>query len=88
MMRNMNPILYRSKRVLILSALTFSVLILSALMPGTLASAQGHTDMRSVSRSFPASLETTLEIQNKYGKIQVATWDKDSVVVEVDIFLT
>ena len=77
-MRKMNHILFKPKKLL----------ILSALMLGTLASAQDHTDKRSVSRSFPASLETTLEVQNKYGKIQVVTWDKDSVSVDVEMFLT
>lgn len=77
-MRKMNHILFKPKRLLILSLLTL----------GTLAQAQDVTDKRSVSRSFPASPETTLEIQNKYGKIQLATWDKDSVAVEVDIYLT
>ncbi len=77
-MRKMNHFLFRPKRLL----------ILAALMLGTLAAAQDHTDKSSVRRSFPATIETTLEIQNKYGKIQVATWDKDSVAIEVDIFLT
>jgi hypothetical protein len=78
MVRKMNHILFKPGKLL----------ILSALMLGTLAHAQDHKDTRSVSRSFPASVETTVEIQNKYGKIQLATWDKDSVLVEVDIFLT
>ncbi len=82
-MRRMNHILFKPKRLLILLAL-----ILSALMPHTLATAQDHTDKRSVRRSFPVSLETTLEVHNKYGKIQVATWDKDSVAIEVDINLS
>jgi hypothetical protein len=92
-MRKMNHILFRSGKLRIRSAWTrsvlmLSVLVLSALAPGNLASAQDHTDKRSVSRSFPASLETTLEVENKYGKIQLVTWDKDSVSVEVEIFLT
>ena len=82
-MRRMNHILFKPKRLLILLAL-----MLLALMSGTLASAQDHTDKRSVRRSFPVSLETTLEVHNKYGKIQVATWDKDSVAIEVDINLS
>ena len=82
-MRRMNHILFKPKRQLILLAL-----MLLALMPQTLATAQDHTDKRSVRRSFPVSLETTLEVHNKYGKIQVATWDKDSVAIEVDINLS
>jgi len=74
----MNHILFKPKRLLILLFMLLA----------TLSRAQDHTDKRSVHRSFPASVETTLEIQNKYGKIQVATWDKDSVDIQVDIFLT
>ena len=78
-MRAMNHILFRTSKLLILSAL---------LLGSTLAFAQNLTDQRSVSRSFPATMETTLEVKNKYGKIQVLTWEKDSVVVDVDIYLT
>ena len=78
-MRTMNHILFRSARLLFLWALMLGT---------TLASAQNLTDSRSVSKSFPASRETTLEVVNKYGKIQLVTWDKDSVAVDVDIHLT
>jgi hypothetical protein len=78
MRRQMNHILFKPGRLLVLSFMLLA----------TLSRAQDHTDKRSVHRSFPASVETTLEIQNKYGKIQVATWDKDSVDIRVDIFLT
>jgi len=77
-MKKMNHILFRPRKLL----------ILLALLPGTLALAQDITDKQSVSRSYPVSHETSLEVQNKYGKIQVATWDKDSVAIEVDIILT
>ena len=82
-MRKMNHILFRPKRLFVLWTL-----ILGTLMPGTLASAQNHTDNSEVRRSFPATMETTLEVQNKYGKIQVATWEKDSVEIKVNISLT
>ncbi len=77
-MEKMNQILFRPA----------NLLIGAALMLGTLVQAQSFTDKRSVTRRFPASMETTLEVQNKYGKIQVVTWDKDSVRVGVDILLT
>jgi len=63
------------------------ILLAALLMLGTMLQAQDHTDKRSVSRSFRATLETTLEVENKYGKIQVITWEKDSVAVEVDLTL-
>lgn len=87
-MRKMNHILFKLRKVLILSALIHTGLLLSALMPGNFVSAQDPTSKSSVRRSFPVTMETTLEIENKYGKIQLATWDKDSVAIEVDIFLT
>ena len=64
------------------------LLILLTLLMGTAARAQNHTDKRSVSRRYPATLETTLEVRNKYGKIQVENWEKDSIAIQADIFLT
>ena len=55
---------------------------------GSMLQAQDYTDKKSVSRSFPANMETTLEVENKYGKIKLVTWEKDSVAVEVDLALT
>lgn len=77
-MKATNPILFRPA-LLLMGA---------ALLLGTAARAQSFSDKRSVSRSFPANMETTLEVQNKYGKIQVEAWKKDSVRVEVEIILT
>ena len=78
-MRTMNHILFRTARLLFLWAMMLGT---------TVASAQNLTDSRSVSKRFNASRETTLEVVNKYGKIQVVTWEKDSVAVDVDIYLT
>ncbi len=77
-MRAMIHILYKPATLLLLLALVY----------GNAVSAQDHTHRRNVRKQFSVTRETTLEIQNKYGKIQMATWDRDSVVVEVDITLT
>ena len=77
-MRAMNQFLFKPVKLL----------VFLALMLGATVSAQDHTDKRSVSKQFPATRETTLDVQNKYGKIQVSTWEKDSVSVEVEIYLT
>jgi hypothetical protein len=81
----MNQFLFKPGRLMIRPG---RLMILLALLPGILASAQNLTDKSSVSRTYPVSHETTLEVHNKYGKIQVATWDLDSVAIEVDILLT
>lgn len=62
--------------------------LLLCLAAGLTLQAQDHTDTRSVSRVFPANLETTVEVENKYGKIQVVTWEKDSVAIEVVLHLS
>lgn len=36
-------------------------------------------------RSFPISPETTIEVNNKYGKVHVVTWEQDSVRFEIDL---
>ena len=91
-MRQMNQFLFRHGRPKLRPGKRLispaRLLILLFLLPGTLALAQNLSDKRSVSRSYPVSHETTLEVHNKYGKIQVATWEKDSVAIEVDILLT
>jgi len=63
------------------------VLVLLLLLPAGLQ-AQDHTARRSVERTFAVSRESTLEIQNKYGQIQVVTWDRDSAQIRVDMKLT
>lgn len=36
-------------------------------------------------RSYPANAQTSVEITNKYGKINIITWNKDSVQIGVDL---
>ncbi len=43
------------------------------------------TDTRQFKKTFKVGPETRIEISNKYGKLEVNTWDKDSVVFEVKI---
>lgn len=43
------------------------------------------SDTRQVVRQFSVSPETQIEIANKYGKIDINTWDKDSAVFEISI---
>lgn len=63
-------------------------LLLLALLTGTTVSAQDHKSKMNLSREFPANRETTLDIENKYGKIQVISWDQDRVVIDVEIQVT
>ncbi|MFH0755663.1 MAG: hypothetical protein V2B15_00055 [Bacteroidota bacterium] len=85
MMKTMNRILFRSAGLLPTPAFWLVVL---ALLWGTGVSAQDLSAKLNVRKQYPVSRETTVEVQNKYGTIQVVTWNKDSVAMEVDISLT
>jgi hypothetical protein len=47
--------------------------------------AQSPDYKRQLVRSFPVAGATTVEIVNKYGKVQVVNWDKDSVKFLVEL---
>jgi len=47
--------------------------------------AQNETETRSLSKAFAVSKETSLEVNNKYGAIHMATWNKDSVSIRSEI---
>lgn len=45
--------------------------------------AQVYTD--HINRAFKVSPKSSVEVFNKYGKVHVVTWDKDSVMFQVDL---
>lgn len=53
------------------------------LVPG-LSRAQ-FTETKEMTKRFSVTPETRIEITNKYGKIELNTWDKDSVIFEIKI---
>lgn len=57
---------------------------LMVLLIPILALAQ-FTESKQISKRFKATAETRIEIVNKYGKIKINTWDKDSVVFDIKI---
>ncbi|MEN8115927.1 MAG: hypothetical protein ABFS16_03050 [Bacteroidota bacterium] len=48
------------------------------------ASAQ-FTETKEINKQFKVSPETQIEISNKYGKIEINTWEKDTVVFDIKI---
>jgi hypothetical protein len=47
--------------------------------------AQTYSESKKIVRSFPVNPETRLDISNKYGKVHVIQWKKDSVKLEVEL---
>jgi hypothetical protein len=41
--------------------------------------------VKEINRSFPLSLDGQLELANKYGRINIRTWDKEEVKIDVRI---
>ncbi|MCK4919766.1 MAG: hypothetical protein KAS71_01895 [Bacteroidales bacterium] len=61
----------------------FSVILL-AFIPGILKS-QDFSDREITEKTFPVNAQTTIEVNNKYGKVHVLTWKKDSVKFVIDL---
>lgn len=47
--------------------------------------AQTFSENKMIVRTFPANTETRLDISNKYGKVHIMQWKKDSVKLEVEL---
>ena len=49
------------------------------------ANANGDEYSKSVTKDFDANSNTTLEVNNKYGAVEVENWDKPSIHIDVKI---
>ncbi len=47
--------------------------------------AQSFTESKRIERVFPVSSSTSVEIINKYGKIHILSWNKDSVGIDIKL---
>jgi len=63
----------------------FLILMLS--LAGIYSAMAQYTETRKLRKAFKVTSETNIEISNKYGTIELATWQKDSVVIEVKIYV-
>ncbi|MCK3682528.1 DUF4097 family beta strand repeat-containing protein [Maribellus sp. YY47] len=59
------------------------IIMMACLLP-FLAEAQ-YSETKEIRRGFAVLPDTQVEIVNKYGKIDIKTWPKDSVVFEIKI---
>jgi len=62
------------------------VLMLISVLCFNHANARSGTRLvKNISRSFEVDQNTNIELTNKYGQVIVNTWEKDSVVIDVEI---
>jgi hypothetical protein len=50
-----------------------------------LSQAQNESETRNYIKTLPAGRETTLEVSNKYGTVQITPWSKDSVYIRAEV---
>lgn len=72
------------KKVEVMSCKKGLILIVM-LLPFCLGMSQGSSETRSFMKTFPVGKESSLEVNNKYGTIQITSWDKDSAYVRTEI---
>ncbi|HBH85631.1 MAG: hypothetical protein A2X05_08615 [Bacteroidetes bacterium GWE2_41_25] len=72
------------KKIKAMSCKKILILIL-VLLPFNRLLPQGASESRSFIRSFPTTKESVLEVNNKYGTIEITTWQKDSVFIRAEI---
>jgi hypothetical protein len=63
----------------------FIILISMVLLKCHLLISQGNSEVRNFIKSIPVDKETSLEVYNKYGTIQITEWKKDSVLIRAEI---
>jgi hypothetical protein len=64
------------------------IAVLAILMAaGMFARAQTYSESQKIVRSFSAGSETRLDLSNKYGTVHIIPWKKDSVHIDIDLFI-
>jgi hypothetical protein len=57
------------------------------LLSASFLQAQSFTESKRVERIFPIGPSTSVEIINKYGKIHIVSWEKDSVGIDIELMV-
>lgn len=64
------------------------ILVVGFMLSFAQAFPQNFTDDKTYSHQFSVNAKTTVEISNKYGKVQLLTWNKDSVKIDIHLFIS
>jgi hypothetical protein len=80
-------IIYRIAKSNAMNKSILIVLPLAFMLCTTAAYSQMYNRQRHISRSFGVMQNTNVQVINKYGNIQVISWEKDSVRIVADIIV-
>ncbi len=64
---------------------SLNILVVLSIIIGSQAFAQNFTDSRMISRSYKVGPQTKIDITNKYGKVHIIPWEKDSVRFDISM---
>ena len=67
--------------------LIYSLLSLLILLPVERVYGEAYTHTQKVLKSYKISSESTIFINNKYGKVHISTWNNDSVSFEINLII-
>ena len=59
--------------------------MIAGFLPGSTLLAQQFEKSRKLTKVYPATKETTVQILNKYGNVYILPWDEDSIRFEISI---
>jgi len=62
-----------------------SIIAVFLLLSPGLLHAQSFTESKRIEKIFPITSSTSVEIINKYGKIHILSWEKDSVGINIEL---
>ncbi|UCG27738.1 MAG: DUF4097 family beta strand repeat protein [Bacteroidales bacterium] len=68
--------------------MNYKKLILAGMMAAfitVIIQAQSFSESKRIEKAFPVNSSTSIEIFNKYGKVHVLSWEKDSVSVVIEL---
>jgi len=57
------------------------------LLSASFLHAQSFTESKRIERIFSVTSSTSVEIINKYGKVHIVSWDKDSVGIDIELMV-
>ncbi len=61
----------------------WSLLLIGLILPVSIFAQ--FTDTKEITKQYKVTPQTRIEISNRYGKIELNTWEKDSVVIKINI---
>jgi hypothetical protein len=64
------------------------IMVVGFIMSFSQAFPQNFTDEKNYTHQFSVTSKTTLDVSNKYGKVQLLSWNKDSVKIDIHLFIS